>query len=167
MIVRCSCSLFTYAISLLWRSRMTTIAHTRVRNGQLAPIDRWVSAREIPHIETKGKNEAELSTCQEVRVLGLVSVAETTGPDQPRLPRARLLKILVTLHVNIDSDLLHTWIIRPPAMSSLVSRHTIRQLEYILPGALITYYYGTISEFLQILSENSYGNLVQGGWLAR
>ncbi|KAF9645972.1 hypothetical protein BDM02DRAFT_3100611 [Thelephora ganbajun] len=45
-------------------------------------------------------------------------------------------------------------------MSSLVSRHTIRQLEYILPGALITYYYRTISEFLQILS---YENLAHGG----
>jgi len=52
-------------------------------------------------------------------------------------------------------------------MSSLISRHTIRQLEYIIPGALTTYYYGTISEFLQILSENPYGNLGQDGWLAR
>ena len=52
-------------------------------------------------------------------------------------------------------------------MSSLASRHTIRQLEYILPGALVTYYYGTISEFLQILSENPDGNLTRGGWLAR
>ena len=49
-------------------------------------------------------------------------------------------------------------------MSSPVSRHTIRQLEYILPGALITYFYGTISEFLQILSHE---NLTHGGWLAR
>lgn len=48
-------------------------------------------------------------------------------------------------------------------MSSLVSPHTIRQLEYILPGALITYFYGTISEFLQILSHE---NLTKGGWLA-
>jgi len=48
-------------------------------------------------------------------------------------------------------------------MSGLVSRHTIRQLEYILPGALITYFYGTISKFLQILSHE---NLTQGGWLA-
>lgn len=48
-------------------------------------------------------------------------------------------------------------------MSSLVSRHTIRQLEYILPGALITYYYGTISEFLRILSHE---NLTHGSWLA-
>lgn len=52
-------------------------------------------------------------------------------------------------------------------MSSLVSRHTIRQLEYIVPGALATYYYGTISGFLQIISENPDGNPVQGGWLAR
>jgi hypothetical protein len=50
---------------------------------------------------------------------------------------------------------------------SIVSRHTIRQLEYILPGALTTYYYRTISEFLQILSRNPYGNSVQGGCLAR
>lgn len=49
-------------------------------------------------------------------------------------------------------------------MSSLVSRHTIRQLEYILPGALITYFYGTPSEFLQILSRE---NVTQAGWLAR
>jgi len=52
-------------------------------------------------------------------------------------------------------------------MSSLVSRHTIRQLEYILPGALATYYYGTISEFLQILSSHPIGSSVQGRWLAR
>jgi hypothetical protein len=52
-------------------------------------------------------------------------------------------------------------------MSSLVSRHTIRQLEYILPGAVATYYYDTISEFLQILSGNPYENSAQGGWLAR
>ena len=52
-------------------------------------------------------------------------------------------------------------------MSSLVSRHTIRQLEYIIPGALTTYYYRTISEFLQILSENPHGKLGQDGWLAR
>jgi len=52
-------------------------------------------------------------------------------------------------------------------MSSLVSRHTIRQVEYLLPGALVTYYYGTISEFLQILSSHSYGNLAHGAWLAR
>jgi len=48
-------------------------------------------------------------------------------------------------------------------MSSPVSRHTIRELEYILPGALITYFYGTISEFLRILSHES---LTHGGWLA-
>ena len=52
-------------------------------------------------------------------------------------------------------------------MSSLISRHTIRQLEYMIPGALTTYYYGTISKFLQILSENPYGNPGQGGWWAR
>ena len=49
-------------------------------------------------------------------------------------------------------------------MSSLISRHTVRQLEYILPGALVTYFYGTISEFLQILSRE---NLSQAGRLAR
>ena len=50
------------------------------------------------------------------------------------------------------------------AMSSFASRHTIRQLEYILPGALVTYFYGTISEFLRILSHE---NLTHGSWLAR
>jgi len=52
-------------------------------------------------------------------------------------------------------------------MSSLVSRHTIRQLEYILPGAAATYYYGTISEFLRILSTHPIGNVAHGGSLAR
>jgi len=33
----------------------------------------------------------------------------------------------------------------------LISQPTISQLKYILPGAAITYYYGTISVFLQIL----------------
>lgn len=49
-------------------------------------------------------------------------------------------------------------------MSSLASRHTIRQLEYILPGATVTYFYGTISEFLRILSDE---NTNYGSWLAR
>jgi len=53
------------------------------------------------------------------------------------------------------------------AMSNLVSRHAIRQLKYILPGAVITYYYGTISGFHQIFSSHSDGKSVQGGWLAK
>lgn len=35
-----------------------------------------------------------------------------------------------------------------------ISRHTFRQIEYILPGALITYYYRTPSTFLNILFKD-------------
>ena len=91
--------------------------------------------------------------------------AGTAGSDQPRLPRHSAAGILAVLHVNITTSLYVDNSISP--MSSLVSRHTIRQLECVFPGALATYYYGTISEFLQILSGNPHGNPVQGGWLAR
>jgi len=92
--------------------------------------------------------------------------AETAGSDQPRLPRHSAGGILAVLHVNITTSLYVDNSNSSP-MSSLVSRHTIRQLECVFPGALATYYYGTISEFLQILSGNPHGNPVQGGWLAR
>jgi len=44
-----------------------------------------------------------------------------------------------------------------------ISRHALRQLEYILPGALITYYYHTPSTFLHIF----HGDLGSHGVWAR
>jgi hypothetical protein len=48
-------------------------------------------------------------------------------------------------------------------MAMLLSRHVFRQLEYILPGALITYYYRTPSTFLHILNGDLESPL-PGGW---
>ena len=95
-----------------------------------------------------------------MQILGLAA-AEASGPGQPLFFDGKRPS---RLHVKTTRPFVGN---SSSAMSSLVSRHTIRQVEYLLPGALVTYYYGTISEFLQILSSHSYGNLTHGAWLAR
>ena len=54
-----------------------------------------------------------------------------------------------------------------PVMLNLILQHAIHQFKYILPGAVITYYYGTVLEFFQTPLSYLDGNSVQSSWLAK